>query len=178
MSKVISQNSCILFRGNGEQHLILEERVLLVNTADNETAFRTEMGKFVTFFDEDEINVLNAVDTVDKTINYFKDVFFYYTLFALLIKSYFVVGFIIDGHHSATNITFAYNIAKPHWYFYVGAIVFFLAFGFLFKGRWRMWYFWGINLFFSFLFLIDLWYMRGFSMVPLYLFPYVFICFI
>ncbi|MCX7922653.1 MAG: LTA synthase family protein [Clostridia bacterium] len=90
----------------------------------------------------------------------------YYTLLAVLLKSIAFLGLTLDPAHSSIFFNKAYSIAYDKISFYLGFILIFLSFAFLFKKRFRLWYLIIFNLLASTVLLIDLWYFRGFSTIP------------
>jgi uncharacterized sulfatase len=101
-----------------------------------------------------------------KMLEYFKEAWFYYAFFAILIKSFLMSGFILGKAHASINLPMAIKSSLPYLSFHFGPIALLLSFCFLLKGRKRLWYMWGANLFVSIVFFIDLWYLRGFSTMP------------
>lgn len=100
----------------------------------------------------------------------FKDIMFFYTFIIILLKSVVFEGFILDTTHSRPRIYSAIiTILGNSFYspaFYLGFTAIFLSLAFLFKNRKRLWYYISFNTVVSVIFLIDLWYIRGFKTLP------------
>lgn len=112
------------------------------------------------------ISFINKVRKVKISL----DKLFLYTFFALLLKSIFFVSFMYDQTHYAPDfrnaliqlfVRYAY---RP--FYYCGFILIFLSLTLFFKKRGRLFSLIIVNFIFSILFLIDLWYLRGFSTLP------------
>lgn len=93
------------------------------------------------------------------------------TLLSFFGKSVTFYGFVINTSHLRPRFFTAFNmllnsesIFKVFYYF--GFILVFLSFAFLFKGKGRIIYTLIFNLFFTFVILVDLWYLRGFGTMP------------
>jgi len=98
----------------------------------------------------------------DKLICFLKDALWYYTVAIILLKSIIFLGFIVNSDHSKSDLILGYyNV--PSILLYSCFIIALAAFSFLFKGRTHMWFLIGLNLFVSFLLMVDLWYYRGFG---------------
>ncbi|URZ07863.1 LTA synthase family protein [Clostridium felsineum] len=89
----------------------------------------------------------------------------YYTVIILFVKSLLVISNI-----SYTNPTFQEMLTSytkiSHAYIYIYFIVLIISFAYLFKNRGHMWFLIGANLLLSILFVIDVWYYRGFTSLP------------
>jgi len=96
---------------------------------------------------------------------------FILTLLSLLGKSVTFYGFVINTSHlrprlfTAFKLLFSQESLFKSWY-YIGFILIFLSFSFLFKGKGRIIYCLSFNFIFTFLILVDLWYLRGFGTMP------------
>lgn len=96
-----------------------------------------------------------------------KNFLFIYTFSILLFKSIQFVGMMLDNLHASVSFAFACRIFLNKAGFYIGFILIFVSFGYLFKSRRkRAWYLFIINSFLSVLLLLDMWYYRGFSTMP------------
>lgn len=95
-----------------------------------------------------------------------KNVLWIYTFLIILLKSIIFIGLTLDNLHTNVVFKLAYQIAWSRISFYGGFILLFLAFAFLLKNRSHVWYLLALNLVFSFLLLVDLWYFRGFNTMP------------
>lgn len=94
------------------------------------------------------------------------DVFWYYTLLIVFLKSIIFLGFTINQTHTSIAFKDAWRLAYGNFAFYFGFVLLILAFGLLFKNRTRLWYLLIFNLFVSVIFSVDLWYFRGFNTMP------------
>ena len=93
-----------------------------------------------------------------------------YTFLVLSIKNIMLVGYILDQNHEAVKLkqTFStvfslYSFRPVYYTAFVLALIWVI---FLFKNRARFMISIIINFLTSFLFLIDLWYLRGFNTLP------------
>ena len=94
------------------------------------------------------------------------DIFWLYTVFALLTKSIMLLGLTLDQLHTTVLFTDAWRVAYKHFAFYLGFVMLPLAFAFLFKKKGRMGFLIIINLIISILYCADLWYFRAFNTMP------------
>lgn len=96
---------------------------------------------------------------------------FVLTLLSLLGKSITFYGFVLNTSHlrprlfTALKLLFSQESLFKTWY-YIGFLLVFLSFSFLFKGKGRIIYCLSFNFIFTFLLLVDLWYLRGFGTMP------------
>lgn len=99
-----------------------------------------------------------------------KNIYLYLFFILILLKLICFAGFSIDQLHlvpqlgKAFYMVFAEYVFRP--IFYCCIVLGFLSFSFLFKGRGRGWFLVLVNLFFSWLLLVDIWYLRGFNAMP------------
>ncbi len=96
-----------------------------------------------------------------------KNFLFIYTFGILLLKSIQFVGMMLDNLHASVSFSFACRVFLNKAGFYIGFILIFVSFGYLFKSRRkRAWYLLIINSFFSIILMLDMWYYRSFSTMP------------
>lgn len=97
-----------------------------------------------------------------KTLHTNNNVYIYYTFVSLLLKSFIFLGF--TATDTALNIDLLNVIySHPSLTAFLSFIALFLSFAFLFKNCQRLWYLALLNLTVSILFMIDIWYYRGFG---------------
>lgn len=107
--------------------------------------------------------ILELLQDGVKTLT--KTKIFYYTILSLFIKSLIVVGDIYYENPSISQMLISYKQIS-HVYIYLFFILIFASISFLFKNRAHLWFLIILNLFFSILFIVDLWYFRGFNAMP------------
>ncbi len=99
-----------------------------------------------------------------------KDIIPFYVIFALLAKNIILVGFIINKDHYSSSLKSAVKMLLTTYHFravyYLGFTLLVTWLLFLFKNRTRFYVSIFVNFLFSALFLIDLWYVRGFNTLP------------
>lgn len=95
-----------------------------------------------------------------------RSIFYILITYSITLKGAFFLGFTENKDPYTFNFLLGYSKANPFFNYYIAFICIFLSFGFLFKSRARYIYMLIINLIISLLFMIDLWYFRGFQTVP------------
>lgn len=96
-----------------------------------------------------------------------KDFFWFYTFAVVLLKSILFIGLEINLTHSrymfiyATKFIFSLTFYRP--VLYCGFIIVLISFSFLLKNRQKIWFLLVFNLMISSLFVIDIWYLRGYN---------------
>lgn len=98
---------------------------------------------------------------------FLKDIFFIFTFGILFLKSMIFVG--IQTHPTHTWVKFysafryVFKFEPYRQFYYFSIILVLLSFSFIFKNRSKLWFYFGINLFFSILFILDIWYLRSYN---------------
>ncbi|SHK66015.1 uncharacterized sulfatase [Clostridium cavendishii DSM 21758] len=92
--------------------------------------------------------------------------FYFLTVTFITLKGIYFLGFILNKSCFNLNFPLGYREANPFLNYYIGFAILFLSFGLLFKGIGKSIYMIIINLLFTFLIIVDLWYFRGFLTVP------------
>lgn len=91
---------------------------------------------------------------------------FLISLISIVLKGIFLQGFVSNQDPYSFNFIKGYAVINHCLPYYVAFAMIFLSFSFLFKNRGRVIYIFLIDLFATLLFLLDLWYFRGFLTVP------------
>ncbi|KHD37112.1 phosphoglycerol transferase [Clostridium acetobutylicum] len=119
------------------------------------------------------INIVREMAKKESIVENFKKVacflwrskLFYYTVIILFFKSLLVISAISYEKPTVGQVLTSYTKIS-HAYIYIYFIVLIVSFSYLFKNRSRMWFLIFSNLCLSILFVIDVWYYRGFSSLP------------
>jgi lipoteichoic acid synthase len=90
------------------------------------------------------------------------NVLLYYTFAALLLKSILALSIVMGDNNSKINFSKTFYF-DPSMAVYSCFILIVLSFSFLFSGRKRFWFLVLLNLSFSTLMVLDLWYYRGYG---------------
>lgn len=101
-----------------------------------------------------------------KNINAVNFIFYIVTLTALVFKSFIFHGFIMNKNPYILNFSSGYSESISFVRFYIGFVLIFLSFCFLFKNYGRRLYLLIANVIITFILLMDLWYFRGFFTLP------------
>lgn len=108
----------------------------------------------------------NLIKVLKKIVDFLpKSKFVYYTIIALIIKSLLVIGNVSYERPTFEDIITSY-MQIPHLYIYLCFILILVSFSYLFKNRGHMWFLLVMNVVLSILFVIDVWYYRGFNSFP------------
>lgn len=106
------------------------------------------------------LNDLLTKDTIIKTF------LFIIPLISIVLKGIFLQGFIGSENPYEFNFLTGYSLASPCLSYYIAFASIFLSFSFLFKNKGKIIYIFTIDLILTLLFIVDLWYFRGFLTVP------------
>lgn len=98
--------------------------------------------------------------------NIFKTVLFLISLISIVVKGIFLQGFISNQDPYSFDFAHGYAVINSCLPYYICFAMIFLSFCFLFKNKGRVIYIFIVDIFATLLFLLDLWYFRGFLTVP------------
>lgn len=105
-------------------------------------------------------NGLSAKDTIIRIF------LFIIPLISIVLKGIFLQGFVRSQNPYEFDFMTGYSSASPCLSYYIAFACIFLSFSFLFKNKGKTIYIFIIDLILTLLFLLDLWYFRGFLTVP------------
>lgn len=98
--------------------------------------------------------------------NIIKTLLFLISLISIVLKGIFLQGFIANQDPYSFDFAHGYAASISCIQYYISFAMVFLSFCFLFKNKGRVIYIFIIDIFATLLFLLDLWYFRGFLTVP------------
>lgn len=96
----------------------------------------------------------------------YKTILFLIPLISIVFKGVLFQGFVANSNPYFLDLSLGYSEASYFLKYYLAFTLIFLSFALLFKGKGRVIYLFVIDFILTLLFLIDLWYFRGFLTVP------------
>ena len=111
----------------------------------------------------------NPVKIIEKNLNknlLIRCIFYFLILFSIIFKGVFFQGFIENKNVYSFDFFVGYSSAIYFFKYYAAFAGIFLSFGLLFRGKGKWIYLLVIDLLLTLLFILDLWYFRGFMTVP------------
>lgn len=111
----------------------------------------------------------NSIKFLDKNVN--KDLiirtgFYLLVVLAIVFKGVYFQGFIENKNAYSFDFSIGYDSASSFFKYYASFAGIFLSFALLFKGKGKWIYLIIIDFLLTLLFILDLWYFRGFMTVP------------
>lgn len=106
-------------------------------------------------------------ETIFTKESFIRFLFFLIPIISIVLKGIFYQGFVTSGNPYTFDF-FAGNsaVSSVSLSYYIAFAVFFMSFSLLFKGKGRIIYVFIVDIIVTALFILDIWYYRGFNTVP------------